>query len=282
MRALLARVLGVITAVALGATPAAGQQGMTVRGDPAVWEEVSRAWGQIARLRSYRMRMLPPPGQPEAERFSMVMEFVAPDRRRMVVDMPDTMTVEVITVGQEMRRRVTLKGQLAEQAARNPAAGGQIVNQIMGGGVFGFISNVVSAVTNPIGFATSLAISYIAQRVAQQAARAAGADDLRPGVWSCRRFGEASSAGEPQGSTEVTAVRAGDGTLDGARTRLYDVTFVTPSSSGPVTSRMRVHVLADRQLVRRVDMLDAGGQAAGAMEYYDFDAPITIDLPACP
>jgi hypothetical protein len=70
--------------------------------------------------------------------------------------------------------------------------------------------------------------------------------------------------------------------VEGARTRVFDVTFSGQQSGQAWTSKMRVHVLDDRQVPRRIEMFDEQGTPAGFFDYTDLDAPITIDLPACP
>lgn len=264
-----------IVLVVLVASPALAQSQPTIKGDAAAWQEVGTAWQRLGALRSYRMRVVPPDVQ-GADKMRMVMEFVNPDRNRMVMDMEDMMTMELVRVGQEpARRRITLKGQVAQVASQNPAQAPSLVNRILGGGIFGLIS----AFMDPIGFVTNMVIGAVTQAITQRIMSQfvpAGAD-IRPGVWQCQRpqADASSSASTP----EVTVARAGEMTIDGARTRGYDLTYVDQRQN--TNTKMRIYVLADRQVPRRIESFDANGKVLGGMDYYDFDAPITIDLPPC-
>lgn len=263
-----------IVLVVLVTWPALAQSQATVKGDAAAWREVEAAWQRLGALRSYRMRMVAPPDVQGADKMRMVMEFVNPNRNRMVVDIEDTMTMEVIRVGQEPpRRRVILKGEMAQVASQSPSQAPSLVNRILGGGIFGFIS----AAMDPIGFVTNMVVGAVTQAVTQSVmsqVAPAGAD-IRPGVWQCQR--PQTSASVSASTREVTVARAGEATIDGARTLGYDLTFVEQSG----TTKMRMYVLADRQLPRRTASFDASGKLVGGMDYYDFDAPITIELPPC-
>lgn len=245
---------------------------LTVKGDATAWQEVNGAWGRVANLKTYRMKLVPPPGQQGADKTSMIMELVNPDRTRMVMDMEDMMTIEMIRVGQEYRRRITLKGQLAQAGAQQPS----MVNQMFGGGIFGVLGTIANAVFNPLGFVTSLVFAGIADRMVQRVT-----STFRSGVWTCSEAGQGASTSPPS-NAEVTAARLGESTIEGARTQGYDVAFTEQRDGRTTTTRMRVYVLVDRQLTRRMEGLDASGKAQGSMDYYDYDAPITIDLPACP
>lgn len=88
----LSAVLVVALATAGGAVP-----GLKVKGDPRAWQEVSQALGRLASLRTYRVRADMAQGQ------TMVMEFVNPDRSRMVMAGGQ---VETVRVGNEVRFRM--------------------------------------------------------------------------------------------------------------------------------------------------------------------------------
>jgi len=266
------RILAVILLVIVAASAATAQSQLTVKGDAAAWEEVSGAWQRLNGMKSYRMKMIPPPGAQGADKMQFVIETVNPDRTRMVMNMEDMMTIEAVRVGQEFRRRITLKGQLAQAGAQQPS----MVNQMFGGGIFGFLGTIANAFFNPLGFVTGLIFASIADRMMQQVT-----NTFRSGVWQCPEAGQGASSSSSSSNAEVAAVRLGESTIEGARTQGYDVTFTEQREGRTTTSKMRMYMLADRQVPRRIESFDASGKSQGMMDYYDYDAPITIDLPAC-
>ncbi len=271
------RMLAAAVAIVVAATSAAAQPRSTIKGDEAAAREIDAAFQRLAGLRSYRMKIIPPPGQQGADKMSMVMEFVNPDRTRMVIDMEDTATIEMIRVGQELRRRITLKGQMAQAGAQSPS----LVNQILGGGIFGGLGTILGAIFDPIGFVTNLVVSAISDAIINRLLAPVGGN-FRPGVWVCLQAPSADASSSSSSGGEVTIARLDDATIDGARTRGYDMTVAQQSGGRTATSKMRLFVLADRQLPRRMETFDAAGRLQGGMDYYDYDAPFTIDLPACP
>lgn len=186
---------------------ASGQ--VTVKGDAAAWREISAAHGNLAKLKTYRMKIATT-GQPD----SIVMEKVNPDRTRMIMQ-GQGMSIETIIVGNETPR-----------------------TRMSGTGV--------------------------------------------PAGWQCQRgqaqAGPGGSAPDPaKAKGEVTVSRLADATIDGAKTHGYQ--YTTRSDGPPVQSR--VFVLADRSLPRRTEVLDEGGKVQSTIDYYDYNVPITIDLPKC-
>lgn len=275
------RMLAAAVAIVVATTSAAAQPRSTIKGDEVAAREIDAAFQRLAGLGSYRMKIIPPPGQQGADKMSMVMEFVNPDRTRMVIDMEDTATIETIRVGQELRRRITLKGQMAQAGAQSPS----LVNQVLGGGIFGFLGTILGAIFDPIGFVTNLATSAISNAISQAFINrllAPVGGNFRPGVWACLPAPSADASSSSSSGGEVTVARLDDATIDGARTRGYDMTVAQQSGGRTTTSKMRFFVLADRQLPRRMETFDAEGKLQGGMDYYDYDAPFTIDLPACP
>ena len=258
------RILATILIVIVAASAATAQSQLTVKGDAAAWQEVSASWQRLAGLKTYRMRMIPAPGTQGVDKMRFVIETVNPDRTRMIMDMEDLMTIEMVRVGQESRRRITLKGQLAQAS---PAQSTSLVNQILGGGIFGLLG----AFFNPLGFITNLISASVADRMIQRVT-----NNFRPGVWTCPEVPQGASS-STSSNAEVTAARLGESTIEGARTQGYDLTFTEQRG----TSKMRVYVLADQQVPRRIEGLDSSGRPAGSMDYYDFDAAFTIDPPAC-
>ncbi|MDR5710112.1 MAG: hypothetical protein QN172_10370 [Armatimonadota bacterium] len=76
-----------------GAAPAP----LAVRGDAQAWQEIHQAMARLASLRSYRVRSELGQGQ------TMVMEFVNPDRMRMVMAGGE---MEIVQVGEQQRFRM--------------------------------------------------------------------------------------------------------------------------------------------------------------------------------
>ncbi len=260
------RILAVILVVITTTSAATAQTQPTVKGDAAAWQEVSSAWQRLGNLKTYRMKLIPPPGMQGADKMNFIMELVSPDRMRSVVDMEGMMTLEMIRVGQEYRRRITLKGQMAQASAQSPS----LVNQILGGGIFGFLG----AIFDPMSFVTNLVFAAVADRMTAQVI-----GNFRTGVWICESPPEGASS--TSSNIEVAAARLGESTIEGATTQGYDLTVTEQRQGQSVTTKMRIYVLTDRQVLRRFETFDSSGTTQGTLDYYDYDAPITIELPRC-
>lgn len=98
-------------------------------------------------------------------------------------------------------------------------------------------------------------------------------------AWTCRSMpaGGVQAPPEPKAfKGEVTAGRIADATVEGTKTSGYEYTWVTQGQS----IKQRLYVAGDG-LPRRMVVLDAAGKAQTTMDYYDFNAPITIEAPKC-
>ncbi len=69
--------------------------------------------------------------------------------------------------------------------------------------------------------------------------------------------------------------------IDGAAAQVFLATQTGQRPGPSVDNRMRVSVLKDGGLPRRMEMLDASGKPTMTIDYRDYDAPITIQLPQC-
>jgi hypothetical protein len=201
------RAVGVLVLVMLLATAAGAQ--VTIKGDAAAWREVMAAHQNLAKLKTYRMKMITT-GQTEA----FVIEKVNPNRSRMKMQ-TQGVSMETIVVGKETRTRMT------------------------------------------------------------------GAPGM-PAGWQCQspqaQAGTPGQAPDPVSAKgEVTIKRLPDTTIAGAKVLAYQYTM---RSQGPAVSS-RIFVLADRRLPRRTEVLDGAGKVQSTIDYYDYNAPITIDLPKC-
>ncbi|HEY3248638.1 MAG TPA: hypothetical protein VGK88_10155 [bacterium] len=183
--------------------PAAAQ--VTVKGDPAAWQEVVAAYQRLGTLRSYRMKVTGP-GVPG---LGISLEIVNPDRTRTLVDLGNG-GYETIVVGKEARGRVG------------------------------------------------------------------------DGPWQCQAPPVGLGAGLPDPKAakgEVTIARLRQVTIDGARTQSYQSSFSTASTAQPIS--LRLYVLQSGGVLRRVEILDKAGKITISVDYYDFNAPIKIELPEC-
>jgi hypothetical protein len=173
--------------------------------------------------------------------------------------------MEIVSVGREVRvlireSEADRRRREEEQKQRLPGLVQSLLFSILGGGIGGIIDTLIS-------FAMREAQDAIFRGLAPQ-----------PGVWFCPDFKLPelpSGAGE---RPQVRASRLGDVTVDGVVTRGYEMHIL---GDGEPPMRKRIYVLRDRGLPKRVEMLDASGRAKLTFDYYDYDAPITIDLPAC-
>jgi hypothetical protein len=75
----------------------------------------------------------------------------------------------------------------------------------------------------------------------------------------------------------VTVSRLGDVTIEGTKTAGYEYAW---SVQGKMM-KQRFYVAVGDGLPRRLVMLDAAGKPQTTFEYYDFNAPITIELAKC-
>lgn len=257
--------------VALVAITGASAQAM--KGDPAALAELGKAWDQVKALKSYRMKMTVDPqafgGQNlPAGQTSMVTELVNPDRSRMVMEMHEG-TVEMIRVGSEMATRITLN-EIPKPAPQRP----------QGMGLMGFLGMAFSAFTDPVGFAVGMAMNAAMSSMSPQAQMpAAGV----PGKWRCQHINQSPSSpmsGPMQGG-ETTISRLGEVMIEGAKTQGYQYTSASQQQGRGFSNKMRVYLLQDGGLPRRIEMLNDKEANAGTMDYYDFNAPITIDMPKC-
>jgi len=78
---------------------------------------------------------------------------------------------------------------------------------------------------------------------------------------------------------EVTVTRLGFATLEGARTQSYEIVYTPSANAKPTT--IRLYVLQSGGILRRAEVLDKDEKVAVTIDYYDVNAPITIDLPKC-
>jgi len=257
-------ILSALAIVILGAVAASGQ---TVQNDPQAAEQLRAAYGRLGGLKSYRMDMKMAPGAQTGshsmDNLAIVMEVVPPDRFRMTAE-SDEFAMENVIVAGETRYRLT---KMKEQPGQ---PGG-------GMGFLGFLSMGLSFALNPGG----AAIGAASMAASSMMAPTMGAPPI--GVWQCPpKMGTGGPQG-PAGKTgaEPAVSRLGDAVIDGAATQVF-LAVQTGHGQGPSFSgKARVSVLKEKGLPRRVEMLDASDKPMMTMDYRDYDAPITIQLPQC-
>ncbi len=250
--------------VILGAVAASGQ---TVKNDPQASEQLRAAYGRLAGLKSYRMDMKMAPGalmggQRSMENLAMVMEVVPPDRFRMTGE-SDDFAMENITVAGETRYRLTKMKEQPQQP------GG-------GMGVLGILSMVLSFALNPAGALIGAASTAVSSMMAP----GMGAPPV--GVWQCppkMGAGGPQGPGGKTGGEELAVSRLDDATIDGAATQVFLATQTGQGQGPSFVNKMRVYVLKDGGLPRRIEMLDTSDKPTMTMDYRDYDAPITIQQP---
>lgn len=102
----------------------------------------------------------------------------------------------------------------------------------------------------------------------------------KPGVWECasKKPPPQPSRSNPDAKGEVTVTRLGELTIDGAKVRK----FLSVTLLQGVSNRQYVYVLVKDRLVRREERLAPRvDKVEHRWDYYDFNAPITIELPPC-
>lgn len=99
-----------------------------------------------------------------------------------------------------------------------------------------------------------------------------------PSAWACSAPpGGAQTPPDPKSvKGEVTVARIGETTIAGTKTSGYEYVWVVQGQS----VKQRLYVAGDG-LPRRLVVLDGAGKPQTTMDYSDFNAPITIELPRC-
>ena len=100
-----------------------------------------------------------------------------------------------------------------------------------------------------------------------------------PATWQCSAppQGTQTPTDPKNAKGEVTVSRLGDVTIEGTKTAGYEYAW---SVQGKMM-KQRFYVAVGDGLPRRLVMLDAAGKPQTTFEYYDFNAPITIELAKC-
>ena len=100
-----------------------------------------------------------------------------------------------------------------------------------------------------------------------------------PATWQCTAppQGTQPPTDPKSAKGEVTISRLGDVTIEGTKTSGYEYAW---SVQGQMT-KQRLYVASSDGLPRRLVVMDAAGKPQTTFEYYDFNAPITIELAKC-
>ncbi len=77
-------------------------------------------------------------------------------------------------------------------------------------------------------------------------------------------------------SDKVIAAKGPVATIDGTATQSYTYTFAGQAYT------IKLYVAIAEGLPKRMEVLGPTGAVESTFDYYDYGAPITIDLPACP
>lgn len=251
--------------VILGAAAASGQA--PTNDHPQAAEQLRAAYGRLFGLKAYRVQMTMAPGAQTGSHSMVnlvtVMEVVPPDRFRTTAE-SDDFGMENIIVAGEIRYRLT---KMKEQAAQ-PGAGMSI---------FSFLSMALSFALNPVG----AAIGAASMAASSAMGPATGMPPI--GVWQCPPKMGGSAPQPPAGKAgeEPAVVRLDDATIDGAATQVFLATQPGQGQARSFGNKMRIYVLKDAGLPRRIEMLDGSGEPAMTADYRDYDAPIAIQLPPC-
>jgi len=99
-----------------------------------------------------------------------------------------------------------------------------------------------------------------------------------PTPWQCQKPPTAAPTAEDARSArgEVTISRLGEVTVEGVRTQGYDYSWTSQGQ----TVRQRLYIAGDG-MPRRLVVLDTAGKVQMIIDYYDFNAPITIEFAKC-
>ena len=85
------------------------------------------------------------------------------------------------------------------------------------------------------------------------------------------------------GATEVTAQKGPIEVIDGVQTQTYTYALTMGLNIGPIGGKvnLKLYVELANGLPKRQQGLNEKGTVNFTWDYYDFNAPITIDLPSC-
>jgi outer membrane lipoprotein-sorting protein len=258
----------IASALAIVIMAAAAASGQTAKNDPQAAAQLRAAYGRLAGLTFYHVGMKMAPGRQigaySTDDLVMVIEVAQPDQYRTMA-VSDNFGVEYVTVSGQTRYRLT---KLAQQP-RQP--GGDM-------GVLGFLSAVLPSGLNPapalIG-ATSMAASLMLSPSKMTPA---------VGVWQCPAAtlgagGSQPAAGNTGGEPAVT--RLGDVKIGEAAAAVFLATQTSQVQGSSYNIRMRIYVLKESGLPRRVELLDASNNPAMTMDYGGYNSLITIMVPHC-
>jgi hypothetical protein len=258
------RIASGLAIVILAATAASGQ---TAKNDPQAAQQLREAYGRLAGLLSYRVVMGIAPGVQmggqSVDHLAILLEVVQPQQFRATAESDNFAIEDVVVAGVTRYRLTKMTG-----SPRQP--GGDM-------GVLGFLSTALPSLLNPagamIGAASMAAYSMLAP------------NKMTPpiGVWQCP---QALGAGGSQGAAgktggELAISRMDDVKIDGATAEVFLATQASQQQGSSFTIKMRVYVLKESGLPRRVEMLDASGHPTITMDYRDYNALFTIVLPQC-
>ena len=249
--------------------------------DPAAAEELTVAFAKLWAAPSFRRRWVdvePDPGEPQ------IVEYQGRDRMRMT--QKDSVgewegTTETVSVPGRMAYRFVspaLDAHLAKLKAKERAA--TLLN------IAGTLRQMFQALAmgGPLGIAAAAQSGALLVRGA--GALSATSDLELYGNWQCLEVANqiaAAPAGAPAPGEQVE--RLPSDTIDGEPVRGYRSVVVT----GEATLVYRSWVLEASGMPRRSEMEMDMPMPAGApplrtksvMDFYDFGAPITVELPPC-
>jgi len=99
-----------------------------------------------------------------------------------------------------------------------------------------------------------------------------------PAPWQCAAPPRMTQTPDDARSArgEVTISRLGEVTIEGVKTQGYDYSWTSQGQ----TVRQRLYVAGDG-MPKRLVVLDSAGKVQLTMDYYDFNAPITIEFTKC-
>ncbi len=100
------------------------------------------------------------------------------------------------------------------------------------------------------------------------------------GQWMCNPGGQPANVPNlkpEQMKGEVSATKGPVVPVDGVQSQSYKYTW----KSEYISSNFALFVALNTGLPKRMQVLDDKGAAQSTFDYFDYDAPITIELPAC-
>lgn len=241
---------------------ASGAPAQAVQGDPQATQEVEAAWERLGNLKTYRIRTKMPFEKPAQEPQRPSQSDGAGVATSIISNILSGnwlgLFFDLLSLASARQER--------QQQQKEPDE-----------------ASAVMEVVNPDRIRMIIQIGPMAVESVsvgrESRFRVTGVRGMSE-TWQCPKAPPSAVAPEPELAFTLQATRGAEVVIDGVKTQAYDVTQTMEMNGTKETMRYRLYLLADRGLPRRMESLE-DGKVESTSDYYDYDAPIAIELPNC-